>query len=196
MRNNQIPLYVLNGFLKFERKLYQVFGLSLGRPIRFKTILYAIVIGVFEIVLYITPIIGSLIRWIPVGILIVVPFVLAWLLSDIGTEDRSPLSYFRSFFLYQIRKLKGDTYYRNREVQKEREYSFNNYLTFNDSPKEVSKIELEETYKSIQEQQKALRYFERITEPDEFFARMKQEQEKEANRKKRRRLFFKRKEGA
>ncbi|RKJ38064.1 hypothetical protein D7X33_37355, partial [Butyricicoccus sp. 1XD8-22] len=127
--NNYIPLYVLNGFLKFERKLYQVFGLPLGRPIRFKSIIYAIVIGVIELAIYFTPFIGGLIKWIPAGILFVIPIGLAWLLSDIGTEDRSPLSFFKSFITYHIRKMKGNSYYRNRTVQKERSYQFNNYFT-------------------------------------------------------------------
>jgi len=82
--------------LKFDRKLYQVFGLSLGRPIAFKSIIYALVIGVIEFIIYITPVIGNLINWLPFIVLVMIPIGLSWLLTDIGTEDRSPSSFFKT----------------------------------------------------------------------------------------------------
>lgn len=176
--------------MKFERKLYQVFGLPLGRPIRFKSILYAIVIGLIEISIYFTPFIGALIRWIPVGILIIAPMGLAWLLADVGTEDRSSLSYFRSFILYNIRKFKGDTYFRNRNVQKEMEYQFNNYFSY-----ESVDMKLHDTLKEQEvakkEQEKALRYIERITNPSGFFAEMEKERAKQTRKRKRLTVFKK-----
>lgn len=131
---NKIPLYVLNNFLKIEKKLYQVFGLQLGRPLRLKAILYFLVIGVIEIVIYNLPIIGNLINWMPLGILIIIPGGLAWLLADVGTEGRSPIHFFRSFISYQKRKFFDKaTYYRGKEIKKENNYQFRNYFTYSEA---------------------------------------------------------------
>jgi len=123
---------VLNNFIRFERQLYQIFGLELGRPIRLKAVLYFFVIAIVESTIYFTPGIGRLINWIPVGILILIPIGLAWLLADVGTEGRSPVNFFRSFILYQARKIKDSSVYRGREVDKEKDYQFHNYFTFNE----------------------------------------------------------------
>ena len=123
---------MLNNFIRFERQLYQIFGLELGRPIRLKAVLYFFVIAIVESTIYFTPGIGRLINWIPVGILILIPIGLAWLLADVGTEGRSPVNFFRSFILYQARKVKDSSVYRGREVDKEKDYQFHNYFTFNE----------------------------------------------------------------
>ncbi|WP_368668762.1 TcpE family conjugal transfer membrane protein [Sporosarcina sp. 6E9] len=123
---------MLNNFIRFERQLYQIFGLELGRPIRLKAVMYFFVITIVEATIYLTPGIGRLINWIPVGILILIPIGLAWLLADVGTEGRSPVHFFRSFILYQARKIKDSTIYRGREVEKEKDYQFHNYFTFNE----------------------------------------------------------------
>lgn len=190
INNNYIPLYVLNSFLKFERKLYQVFGLPLGRPIKFKSILYFIVFSLIELVIYFTPIIGNLIRWIPFGVLILIPIGLAWLLADVGTEDRLPLSFFKSFLLYHVRKFFGNSYFRNRIVHKERSYSFNNYFTHKDVVSTISERELDEINRAEIERKKALRYIDRIVNSDEFFERLRKEKELEKLRKSKRRWFF------
>src|SRR5690625_7284544 len=95
--NRRFTLYVINNFMKFERKLYQVFGLPLHRPIKLKAVLYAIVIGVVELVIYFTPIIGSLINWMPFGVLLIIPIGSSWLLVVFVTEYRLTFSYFNSF---------------------------------------------------------------------------------------------------
>lgn len=182
-----IPLYSLNSFLKFDRKLYQVFGLPLGRPIPFKSIIYALVIGVVELAIYFTPIVGNLIRWIPPVILLAIPILLAWLLTDIGTEDRSPFSFFRSFFLYQVRQIKSESAYRGRTVDKERDYSFNNYFFKIESHRTVPEHVIEGYEKAEEERRKTLRYLDRIHNPDEFFARLREEENK---KKKRKWVFF------
>lgn len=123
---------MLNNFIRFERQLYQIFGLELGRPIRLKAVMYFFVIAIVEATIYFTPGIGMLINWIPVGILTLIPIGLAWLLADVGTEGRSPVNFFRSFILYQARKVKDSTIYRGREVEKEKDYQFHNYFTFNE----------------------------------------------------------------
>ncbi|MEC0413615.1 TcpE family conjugal transfer membrane protein [Bacillus subtilis] len=130
--NNKIKSFVLNDFLKFERKIYGLPGLNFGRPIQFKTILYFLGFGFAEIVLYFIPIIGIPLRALPFAILLVIPGGLAYLLSDVGTENRQPISFFRSYFSYQIRRLKKVTYYRGKELKKIRTYTFGHYLTIKD----------------------------------------------------------------
>lgn|SRR5690625_1399700 len=186
-KQTHIPLYTLNNFLKFDRKLYQVFGLSLGRPIAFKSIIYALVIGVIEFIIYITPVIGNLINWLPFIVLVMIPIGLSWLLTDIGTEDRSPSSFFKSFILYQIRRFKKDSYFRGRIVPKERIYSFNNYIMCQKSSVLINAEEIEAERMAEAERKKALRYMERIRNPDDFFERLRQEK---ARRQKRRWFFF------
>ncbi|MCM3638268.1 conjugal transfer protein [Sporosarcina luteola] len=155
---------MLNNFIRFERQLYQIFGLELGRPLRLKAVMYFILIALVEAAIYFTPGIGRLINWIPVGILILIPIGLAWLLADVGTEGRSPIHFFRSFITYQIRKLKNNTFYRGREVEKERDYQFHNYYTYAESnwndelfvlPREVD-----------EEHAKAMNYLARVLNED------------------------------
>lgn len=187
MEKTHIPLYTLNSFLKFDRKLYQVFGLPLGRPIPVKSILYAIAIGIIEVIILFIPLIGNLLRMLPPVFLIAIPIVLAWLLTDIGTEDRSPISFFKSFFLYQTRKMKGDSAFRGRSVPKERDYTFHNYFFKIETPKPVPSYIIKGYEQAEKERKKALRYLERIHNPDEFFERLRAEQEA---KKKRRWVFF------
>lgn len=126
----RIPLYTINNFLKFERKIYQVFGKRLGRPIRLKSVLFYVFFGLLELILYFIPVVGAPIRMIPVGILVVTPGVIAYLLTDIGTEGRMPLAYFRSFLLYQWRKMKRVTYFKGKELPKPNSYGFRGHLMY------------------------------------------------------------------
>ena len=125
-----------------------------------------------------TPIIGSLINWMPFGVLLTIPIGSAWLLADVGTEDRLPVSYFKSFFSYQIRKLKGDGIFRGRLVQKENKYQFANYITFDIADGEMTKEEMDLLNNSLQKKERAERYFDRMTNPEEFFKRQQNEKEK------------------
>src|SRR5699024_728942 len=95
--NRTVPLFVLNNFLKFDRKIYQIFGLKLGRPLPLKGLIYFIVIALIELIWYLTPVLNILITWIKPAILFAIPILLSWLLVDVGTEGRSPFSYFRFF---------------------------------------------------------------------------------------------------
>lgn len=184
MNKNYVPLYVLNSFLKFERKIYQVYGLPLGRPIKLKSFLYFLVFGLIELIIYFTPIIGNLINWLPFGILILIPVGLAWLLTDVGTEDRLPVNFFKSFVTYQIRKIKGNTYFRNRVIPKPRTYSFHNYFSYQEVVRPIDPILVEDREKAEKYRAKALRYIERITNPDEFFERLRKEKEQQKKNKK------------
>lgn len=155
---------MLNNFIRFERQLYQIFGLELGRPLRLKAVMYFITFAILEAAIYFTPGIGRLINWIPVGILILIPIGLAWLLADVGTEGRSPIHFFRSFISYQIRKLKNNTFYRGREVERERDYQFHNYYTYAEFNRNdelfVLPIEVDE------EHAKAMNYLARVLNED------------------------------
>lgn len=117
--------------MKFERKIYQVFGLQLGRPLSVKLVIYAIFFGILEIIIYNLPVVGNLINWLPFAVLVMIPIGLGWLLSDVGTENRSPIFFFRSFFAYQKRKwLDRKVLYRGRAIPKDNYYQFRNYLTY------------------------------------------------------------------
>ncbi len=120
-------------------------------------------IAIVESTIYFTPGIGRLINWIPVGILILIPIGLAWLLADVGTEGRSPVNFFRSFILYQARKIKDSSVYRGREVDKEKDYQFHNYFTFNESVK-VTNEDISVTSETDEERKNAIEYMARITQ--------------------------------
>lgn len=121
----------MNNYLKFEKKIYQVFGLKLGRPLRVKAVLYFFMFGIGTLIFYNLPIIGNLISWMPKSVLVLIPIGLAWLLADVGTENRSPIHFFRSFIGYHYRTLyKRHTFYRGRTIPKENVYEFRNYMTF------------------------------------------------------------------
>lgn len=128
-QNKGIPLYFINNFLKFDRKIYQIFGLKLGRPVPLKGVLYTMTIGLMEVIWYFTPFVRGFINWIPVGILIALPITLGWLLTDIGTENRSPIAFFRSLIQYHLRKFKRITYVRGKEIPKQKSFRFHNYFT-------------------------------------------------------------------
>lgn len=126
---SKVTLHVLNDFLKFDRKIYQLFGFSLGRPIKLKTVLYFLGLLTIELAIYFTPVIGLIFNWMPAIFLILLPASLAYLLSDIRTEGRNSLAFFRSVFLYHARKLKRVTYIRGREISKPASYNFIGYST-------------------------------------------------------------------
>lgn len=127
---NRIQLYVINNFITFDRKIYQIFGLHLGRPIRLKSVFYFFLFGTTELLLYFTPVFGGLIRWIPAGILFAIPILLAWLLADVGTENRSPLSYFRSFLHFHMRKMERVVYLKGEKRPKPNVYAVGGISTY------------------------------------------------------------------
>lgn len=102
--------------------------MNFGRPIQFKTILYFLGFGFAEVVLYFIPIIGIPLRSLPFAILLVIPGGLAYLLSDVGTENRQPIS-FSIVLLLSNQAVEKVTYYRGKELKKIRTYTFGHYLT-------------------------------------------------------------------
>ena len=119
----------MNNYLKFERKIYQIFGLQLGRPIRVKAILYFFVFGGILFGLRFLPLTKILLGWIPPIFLIATAVGLAWLLADVGTEGRNPLSFFKSFIHYNFRKSQKKMLYRGRFVNKPSYFEFDKYIT-------------------------------------------------------------------
>lgn len=128
-QEERVLLLVLNDFLKFDRKIYQLFGLRLGRPVKFKTLLYFLGAVAAEAVLYFTPVLGWPLRVMPEAFLLVIPAFLAYMLSDIPAEGRMPLAYARSFLFYHYRKSRKVTYQRGREIPKPACYQFAGYAT-------------------------------------------------------------------
>lgn len=137
---NRVPLYVINNFLRFDRKIYQLFGLQLGRPIRLKSIFYFFLFGAMELLWYFTPGLGVLLHWIPAGILFAIPVTLAWLLSDIGTENRSPISYFRSFISFHWRRLERVTYFKGKKLKKLKTFVVDGICTYKEPKKKKNRF--------------------------------------------------------
>ncbi|MGE7920670.1 TcpE family conjugal transfer membrane protein [Viridibacillus sp. NPDC093762] len=141
----RITLLVLNDYLKFDRKIYQLLGVSLGRPIKLKSILYFFLFAIIEATIYFTPIIGGLLKIVPPVFLLLIPFGMAYLLSDIRTEGRNPIAFFRSIFLYQLRKRERVSYLRGREIARPATYRFSGYAT-------VEYSDIEEMQKQLKQE--------------------------------------------
>lgn len=122
-------MFVLNDFLKFERRLYQFAGLKFGRAIKIKSLVYLLVFGGTLFIWYHIPLLNVPLRLIPHSLLIVAPFVGTYLLTDIGTENRAPLQFFKSFIKYHWRKGKRVTYFKGLELGQPKSYGFGGQLT-------------------------------------------------------------------
>lgn len=137
--NNKIPIYVLNDFLKFERKLYSIFGLNLGRSIQFKTLLYFVGTGLLLLLLSFVPVIGGLVRSIPPAVMLFMAIGAAFLLTDVGTENRSPLRFFHSFFRYHIGAMKRETFYKGRILTEEKPVAFRSMVSIGQRKSKAAK---------------------------------------------------------
>lgn len=130
-------LYVLNEYTKQDYKIWGIQGLSFGRPIRLKSLLYfGAVLGIMCIV-RIIPILGILLKPLPVAMYFIIPAFLTYLLTDVNTEGRNPLQYLRACILYLIRKKRGYSYYRGKTLERPKSYKFHSlmnagYLTYKD----------------------------------------------------------------
>lgn len=136
----RIRSYVLNDFLKFDRKIYGFAKKNWGRPIKFKSILYWLFFTVIIVIWYFIPVLNLVIRWLPpIIVFFMIPALISYLLTAVGTEGRAPVSYFRSYVSYQIRKAKAVTYYRGKELEKTKTYRFNPLLSIGSEKKEKVK---------------------------------------------------------
>lgn len=122
-------LFVLNDFLKFERKLYQFAGFKIGRPIKLKAIGYFFGIGALIALWYVIPVLNVPLRILPESIVFAIPFLLTYLLLDVGTENRSPLKFFMSMIRYHSRTAKKVTYFKGMELDKPKSYGFGGQLS-------------------------------------------------------------------
>lgn len=126
---NRITGYVLNDFLKFERKIYSVFDQDIGRPIYLKTVLFFLVALAIIFGLSFIPFTGFLVNWIAPGIKVVIAGVIAAILTDVGTENRTPASFFKSFLQYHLMRWKKESYYKGKVMKEEKPVAFG--TTFN-----------------------------------------------------------------
>lgn len=125
----RVSLLVLNDYLKFDRKIYQFMGFSFGRAIKVKTIVYFFLALAAELLLFFVPGVSSFLKMLPEVFLLIVPFSIAYLLSDIATEGRSSVHYFRSVVQYVLRRNKQVTYCHGREVTKPKVYRFKEIIS-------------------------------------------------------------------
>lgn len=122
-------MFVLNEFLKFERKLYQFAGFKVGRPLKLKSIGYFFGITAIMVVWYYIPVLNIPLKIIPSSILIAAPFMFTYLLVDVGTENRPPVKFVKSMFLYHMRKSKRVTYFKGMELDRPKSYGFGGQLS-------------------------------------------------------------------
>lgn len=127
-------MFVLNDFLKFERQLYQFAGFKVGRPLKLKTVGYFFGIVGLLLVWNLIPVLNFPLKILPNSLLYAAPFIATYLLVDIGTENRSPLKFFRSMCGYHYRKFKRKTYYKGKELESPKSYGFGTPLSVKDYP--------------------------------------------------------------
>lgn len=120
MDNDRIVSYVINDFLKFERKIYSIFNIPLGRVIYFKTLIYLGGLGTFFLFLSILPLFNLL----PIPFYLGLAIIGAWILTDQGTENRPPLNAFASLVRFHYQKFRGETFYKGRVLPKQKTIKF------------------------------------------------------------------------
>lgn len=140
-------LYVLDDALKFDKKLYGIWGLRFPRPISVKSVLYFIAPLSLMIIVNFIPILKNFLGINPkkYGVLyIVIPVAFTYFLTDIGTENRPPLKFLKSVVLYGFRKMRGISYYRGKTLSSPKNYKFHSfflggYLTYREPNERSSK---------------------------------------------------------
>jgi len=137
-------LYTLNEFTKHDRKFYGFKGHSLGKPIRVKTVMYYLGVLAALAILRFIPIIGYPLTFLPFVFYFIIPGVIAYSLSELETEKRNPLLYARAVILFEIRRIRGRSYYRGKVLEKPKAYKFyskiqGGYLTYKEANEEENK---------------------------------------------------------
>ena len=124
-------MYVLTNVMKFNRKIYALFGFNIGRALPLRSLLYFLAGWISIFVWRHLPVLKYIVIWMPMSVAyIAIPTGIAYLLSGISTEDRKPIAFFRSFFKYYLRKRRGFNFYRGKLVPKPTNYRFKGYPTF------------------------------------------------------------------
>lgn len=136
-----LPLYVLNRFLRFEKKIYRFNDITFARPIYLKTVLYFLVSFLVTGIIVLLPGPGTIIRMLPSFFIMLtmigVPTLAAYLLAGIGMENRPPLNSFYAAIRFHIHKAKGHSYYKGKIIQNPQPIHFINTSTvqIEDEPK-------------------------------------------------------------
>lgn len=113
-----ISVYYLSNFKKYTRKIYGFGELKLPRPIKVNVFITLIVAFVIALFLRFVPPFSYVTSYIPDYMLfIVIPGVIAYLLSEFKEEDRSFYQYMRSSIKYGLRKRQKKAYYRGEEIE-------------------------------------------------------------------------------
>lgn len=116
MENTKIRFYVLNKFLRFDKKIYHIFDYRLPRPVSLKMASYFIVAAIPLMLIPLLPFIGWTLAWIPWFYRLGLAGVLAYFFAGTATENRKPSHFFLSVFNYHFRTSKKVTYYKGREI--------------------------------------------------------------------------------
>lgn len=124
----KIDLYVLNEFTKHDRKIFGIKGMSFGRPIRLKSVLYFLGFFVGLLIIRFIPIVGFPLKHIPVVFHLMIPIGITYLLTDLNTENRNPIQYLKAMLLYGVRRVQGYSYYRGKKLKRQRNYKFTSYI--------------------------------------------------------------------
>lgn len=112
-----VPVYYLSNFKKYTRKIYGFGEFKLPRPIRVNVfIVFLSALFVALIVRFLPPF-SYVFSLIPDYILfIVIPALIAYLLSEFKEENRTFFQYMRSSIKYTLRKRQNKAYYKGEEV--------------------------------------------------------------------------------
>lgn len=126
-----ISTYVITNVTKINRKVYSIFKINIGRSIPLRSIIYFLTTLAAVFILRHIPILNYLILWVPFTIAYFgIPIGTAYLLGEVTTEGRAPLSYFRSYIQYYTRHQKGFNVYKGRPVTKPVQYQFKGLPTY------------------------------------------------------------------
>lgn len=131
--DNKTPLYVLNKFLKFEKKIYRFEDVKMPSPISLKVLMYYMASFLVFGIVVLLPGPGTLIRMLP-GIVVAmivfgVPFLVAHTLAGVGTENRPPINAFKALVNFHIMKMKRETYYKGKIMKRPQPVRYRNHST-------------------------------------------------------------------
>ncbi|PFR88886.1 hypothetical protein COK39_25585 [Priestia megaterium] len=133
-------MYVVTNMTKINRKIYSIFKINIGRSIPLRSLLYFLVTFALVFILRHIPLLNYLVLWLPFTIAYLgIPIGVSYLLGGISSEDRTPLSFFKSFFSYYIRRQRNKNFYRGKEVEKPVVYRFRGLPTYQVQMKEEKK---------------------------------------------------------
>lgn len=140
----KIQLYVLKESMKFDKKFYGMWGFKFWRPIPVRSFFYFLTPFALMVSFNFIPFVKNFlsINVVKYGALyIIIPTAITYFLTDVGTENRSPIKFLRSVILYGFRKMKGVSYYRGKELPRLKNYKFHSimlggYLTYREPRKD------------------------------------------------------------